>query len=212
MLNVIDYVYRQSQPATSSLMDTDLLIAELRSRHEFSDADLEKLLPYFEEHHFKKGQLLFRAGDVVKHTYFIQKGIFRQYFLSAEGIERTIYFTQEGNFAGELMSFLFRKPTQFCFQALEDAEVLFMSRDNWESAFTTIPALALYQLKLHAQFIYDLKQEMGKAVSQSPDEKYRKLVKEQPELLQRLPQYQIATFLGITPETLSRIRKRNTLL
>ena len=193
-------------------MDTTLLLKELRSVHEFSDSDFEKLLPYLEERRYSKNEHVFQSGQIVKITFFVQKGIFRQYFINPDGNERTIYFVEKGSFAGELMSFLYKKPTDFYLQALEDSEVLCLTRENWELAFTTIPSVALYQLKKHAQFISDLKQEMGKAGRETPDEKYRRLMKENPGLLQRLQQYHIAAYLGVTPETLSRIRKRNTLL
>jgi CRP-like cAMP-binding protein len=193
-------------------MDTSLLIKELKSNHDFPEADLDKLVPLFEVRNFKKNQLVFRQSDIVRQTWFIQKGIFRQYYLSEEGKERNIYFVEEGKFSGEIMSFLFKKPTQFYMQALEDTETFFLNREKWELAFTTIPSLALYQLKQHAQFIFDLKEEMGKAGKETPDEKYRRLVRESPGLLQRLPQFHIAAWLGVTPETLSRIRKRNTRL
>ena len=75
---------------------------------------------------------------------------------------------------------------------------------------TTIPTFTMYHLKNHQRILAKLKEELGKAVNETPDEKYRRLVKENPEILQRLPQYQIAMYLGITPETLSRIRKRNS--
>jgi CRP-like cAMP-binding protein len=190
-------------------MDITLLFKELRAKQDFSESDLQKLIPYFDEQTFKKNELVFQPGDVVRKTYFIQKGIFRQYYVTPEGDERTIYFVDEGNFAGELMSFLYKTPTRFHFQALEDSATLCLNRENWELAFTTIPALALYQLKLHAQFIFDLKVEMGKAGKETPDEKYWRLVKEAPELFQRLPLFHIANYLGVTPETVSRIRKRN---
>jgi CRP-like cAMP-binding protein len=190
-------------------MDFDLVLKQLQAKHPFDKKDFERLIPYFEQRSFRKDEHAFLPGQIVKQTFFITKGIFRQYFINAEGQERTIYFTEEGNMAGELMSFLFKKPTQFYFQALEDSETLFLNRENWEIAFTSIPSLCLYQLKLHAQFIYDLKLEVGHA-TKTPDEKFRRLMKESPSLLQRLPQYRIASYLGITPETLSRIRKRNS--
>jgi CRP-like cAMP-binding protein len=198
-------------------MDYSLLLKELQFVHEgFSKKDFERFIPFLEERSYKKSEHLFKAGDVVKQTFFIQKGILRQYYINhyinPEGAERNIYFVEEGTFAGELMSFLFKKPTHFYCQALEDAEILSLNRENWEIAFTTIPSMALYQLKKHAQFIFDLKKEMGEAGKETPDEKYRRLVKQSPNLLQRLPQYHVAAYLGITPETLSRIRRRNTVI
>src|ERR1700712_4253035 len=112
-------------------MDTSLLFKELQSKQDFSETDLQKLIPFFEKQTFKKNELIFQPGDVVRKTFFIQKGIFHQYYLNSEGNERTIYFVDEGNFAGELMSFLHKTPTQFFFQALEDSEALFMNRENW---------------------------------------------------------------------------------
>jgi len=167
-------------------MDLDEVLKHLQSKHEFLESDFEKLSSYFEHRSFKKNELLFKAGDIVRHTFFVTKGVFRQYYVNEEGKERTIYFTEEGNFAGELMSFLFKTPTKFYYQALEDAELLLLNREDWEHIFTTVPSFSLYQLKLHAQFIADLKEVMGSATRITPDEKYRRLQKNNPGLLQRL--------------------------
>ncbi|SEI39272.1 cAMP-binding domain of CRP or a regulatory subunit of cAMP-dependent protein kinases [Dyadobacter koreensis] len=190
-------------------MDNSLLISKLLEIQNFSEPDLHKLVPYFEERIVKKNEFVFQAGDVVKDTFFVQKGILRQYFVTPENKERTVYFVQEGSFAGEVMSFLHQIPSEFYFQALEDSIIFSLNRKRWEFAYTTIPALALHQLKLHARFIFDLKQEIANTGKETPDERYKRLLKEYPALFQRIPLFHIATYLGITPETLSRIRKRN---
>jgi len=190
-------------------MDTSLLTRKFLEIQNFSESDLQKLVPYFEERIVRKNELIFRAGDIVKNTFFVQKGILRQYYVTLENKERTVYFVQEGNFAGEVMSFLHQTPSEFNFQALEDSVIFSLNRQRWELAFTTIPALALHQLKLHARFIFDLKHEIASTGKETPDEKYKRLFKENPALFQRIPLFHIAAYLGIAPETLSRIRKRN---
>jgi CRP-like cAMP-binding protein len=180
-------------------LDTSILLKELESKQNFSQGDLEKLIALFEEFRFKKNEIVFRAGDIVKQTHFVLKGCLRQYYISPEGVERTIYFSIEGFWVGELMSFLHNTPTNLNVQALEDSEGIMLNQKNWELAITTIPAFALYHIKNHQRIIVKLKEELGKAVNESPDEKYRRLLKENPALLQRLPQYQIAIYLGVTP-------------
>lgn len=191
-------------------MNKNLLLKELQAKHTFPEEDFEKLISLFEERSFKKNEIIFKPGDIVKQTYFVLNGCLRQYLINNEGAERTIYFSEEGFWAGELMSFLHEIPTNLSLQALEDTDVIYLTRKNWESAITTIPAFTMYHIKNHQRIIVKLKEEVGKAVNETPDEKYRRLLKEAPHLLQRLPQYQIANYLGITPETLSRIRKRNS--
>jgi CRP-like cAMP-binding protein len=198
----------QSIPGVSK----HILLKELQSKYGFPDEEFPKLFDLFKEKHYKKNEILFKAGDVVKHTYFILQGCVRQYYVSPEGAERIIYFAEEGSFCGELMSFLHETTTNLNMQALEETDALIIDLKNWETAITTIPAFALYYVKNHQRLTVKLKEELGKAHNETPDEKYRRLIDEKPHLLQRLPQYHLAAYIGVTPETLSRIRKRNTLI
>jgi CRP-like cAMP-binding protein len=115
----------------------------------------------------------------------------------------------EGYWAGDLMSLLNHTPTTMNLHALEDCDVLAIKKSNIEYAIKNLPEFAIYQFRNQTKTVSDFKESIGRDIIESPESKYLRFTQEHPELLQRLPQYHIASYLGVTPETLSRIRKKS---
>ena len=132
----------------------------------------------------------------------------RQYLINKSGEERIIYFKAENGWCSELVSFLNNTPTELNLQTLEDCELLMINQKNWIYAITHIPPFTMYFVKAQQETNYMLKKRLAEATIETPEEKYIRFLKEESHLLQRIPLFHIAAYLGITPETLSRIRKK----
>ncbi len=189
-------------------MDYLLLLKEFRRIVEFPDKDFLKLTPLLEKVCVKKNEHLFRAGEISRKVYFVEKGCLRQYLFNKNGEERNIYFKVECGWCSELESFLNNTPTDLNLQALEDSELLAIDQKNWVYAVTHIPPFTMYFIKAQQETNYMLKKRLGEATIETPEEKYMRFLNEEPQLLLRLPLFQVAAYLGITPETLSRVRKK----
>ncbi|MEJ2618503.1 MAG: Crp/Fnr family transcriptional regulator, partial [Ignavibacteriaceae bacterium] len=146
--------------------------------------------------------------EISRKVYFVEKGCLRQYLINNNGEERNIYFKVESGWCSELVSFLNNTPTELNLQALEDSELLAINQKNWIYAVTHIPPFTMYFIKAQQETNYMLKKRLGEATIETPEEKYMRFLREEPELILRLPLFQIAAYLGITPETLSRVRKK----
>ncbi|MET0463397.1 MAG: Crp/Fnr family transcriptional regulator [Chitinophagaceae bacterium] len=190
-------------------MNTDLLLQTLRDRHHFPDEAFRELLSLFENFSLSRNELFFAQGSVVNRVGFVLSGCLRQYHISPGGDERNIFFAEEGWWCGEMDSFIYRTPSTMSMQAVENCTLIYLSRKNWEYATRTIPDYAMYQIKNRGRTVAWLKNLLSNMTNETPDEKYRRILKENPHWINRLPQYHIASYLGVSPETLSRIRKRN---
>ncbi len=157
--------------------------------------------------HYSKKERLLAVGEVSDSYVFIAQGLARLYGYK-DGEEKTLFFFKEGMFAGSVQSYLFDRPSELVLEAIEDVEGLEISKDNLQYICETFPAIANTLLTYTQLRLNGLLQFFSSFVLDSPEERYEKFLVTQPDLLNRVPQHVIASFLGVTPVSLSRIRKR----
>jgi CRP-like cAMP-binding protein len=161
----------------------------------------------FVELKFDKGALFLREGDVCNNLAFVNKGIFR-YYIEQEGEDKTYNFATEGNFICNYESLIRQVPSAKHIQAIEKATVLSISRDNLHRFYTDVKDGNLFG-RIHMENIYaETVRQLISQYTETPEHRYLKFLKQFPDLNQRLPQFYIASYVGVKPQSLSRIRKR----
>lgn len=157
--------------------------------------------------HLNKGEFLVRKGEICRHVSFINTGLMRLYYLE-EGKEICTAFVAENNFISEYASFLTRTPAAEYADALEDSELVNLSFDNIQALYQSHPVFEIFGRKI-AEYLYILLSKYNTSLrAHTPEQRYHYLMDEQPFIIQRVPQYMIASFIGVTPEHLSRLRKK----
>jgi len=154
----------------------------------------------------KKKAYLLQEGDISRHQYFVSKGCLRTYMIDEKGLEHIIQFAIEDWWTGDMYSFLTQTPARFTIDALEDTELLCLEKNALEELYIRIPKFERFFRHLLQNAFVALQERIIANLSQPADERYCTFITKYPDMEKRLPLKQIASYLGITPESLSRIR------
>ena len=185
-----------------------LLEKVLKSKTSLDDVELQKITSQFNVIHTKRNQIVLSINEICDKYYFINKGCIRLYTISSDGNENSRYFAFEENFATALPSFIDQKPAGEYLQTIQKSELLYISRENFYDLVHTIPEFAkIYTEILESGFIVAQKRIYG-FQGFNALEKVQWIIKNQPKLLLHVSNKMVASYLGISPSTLSRIKSK----
>lgn len=174
---------------------------------EFSEEKWMKYENVFVHKSLKKGEFLLQPGQVCHNLSFVVSGYFRVFSISHEKEHTTNFFFENG-FASDYQSFLTQKPSYEYIEALVDSEVLQLSHSQRDEIIEKERTFARFSRLLAEKSFIALSNRTHALLNHNPEERYDELLQQRPKIFERVAQYHIASYLGITPEYLSRIRKQ----
>ncbi len=185
----------------------DPLIEYFRQHIDISDHEIHALKELIPIRSFEKNATLLDFGEISTNFYFIIDGLIRMYYI-VDGIEKTAFFYSENNFVSAYESFTKQSPSKFSFQALEGTQVASISIEAAQKILKLHPKFDFIARIAMEEELIICQDIISSFITLNAEQRYKKLVISKPDIIQRVPQYHLASYLGVSPETLSRIRKR----
>lgn len=161
-----------------------------------------------ETHFFKSKTILLNAGEVSKHTYFVNSGIVRSFNINDNIIEHVLHFACEGWWIGDMYSYISEKPGNLFIEVLEDAEVISISKKNHQELYQQIPKLERFFRILAENSLVAHQERLMDNLSLSAEDRFDKMCKKYPSLIQKVAQKHLASYIGVTPEFFSKMKAR----
>jgi CRP-like cAMP-binding protein len=171
----------------------------------FSGGDLEKILNAFKLQKFKKNEFIVEEGKTSRYMGFVETGMF-QYYVIQDGEERTNYVSIENTFFASVLSFISETPSLENVKALVDGSISLISKTNLKMLLNEIPAFKDFYIGLLEATLCGIDASRYDLIVLTAEQRYEKMLKNEPHLLQQIPLQHLASMLGITPRHLSRIR------
>jgi len=189
----------------------DVLFSHILKKVSLTEEEKSLLKSFFNAKNLRKKEFLLQEGEICHYLSFVSKGLLRSYHIDERGDEHMNLFAWEGWWSSDIYSFSFNEIAQFNIDALEDSELLLITRENLEEMTLQIPKMDRYFRILFQNSLATKERRLVSSNSYTAKEKYIQLADSNPQMIQRVPQNLIASYLGLAPETLSRIKKNIAL-
>lgn len=185
-----------------------LILEHIRKFVHLTPEEEHLLLSKTEIKTVKAKSVLLHAGEVCKETYFVNSGLLRSFNVNDNIVEHILHFACEGWWMGDLYSLITQKPGNLFIEALEDSELVVLSKEKQEELYLEIPKLERFFRILTENSLVAHQERLMNNLSLSAEERFEKFCQKYPSLIQRVPQRQIASYIGVTPEFFSKLKKK----
>jgi CRP-like cAMP-binding protein len=175
---------------------------------QLSESEFELIKSAFTPKKLKRKQFFLQEGDICKSFAFIVKGAMRQYLVDDKGAEHIVHLSIENWWVGDRESWVMLSPSVYYIDAWEDTELLLITRADTLKLALQFPTFNELLLRLDERNNIATQKRITSSISLTAEKRYANFISSHPDLLQRFPQHIIASYLGITKDTLSRVRKR----
>ena len=162
---------------------------------------------FYSSKKIKKGTILLSENDICKETFFVEKGLIRMYSIDKNGKEHIVQFAPENWMISDRSSMFFNEKSSYYIDAIEDSEIWSLKMDFFNTMHIKYPETVGNNERLLHKHIRNLQDRVNSLLSDSAEERYMKFIKMYPDIMLRVPQWMVASYLGITPDSLSRVRK-----
>ncbi|WP_282148096.1 Crp/Fnr family transcriptional regulator [Algibacter lectus] len=171
-------------------------------------ADMQLFYAALNEISVAKGQFLLKPGTTVKHEYFVVKGCLKGYYIDEKGSRHIIQFAVENWWIGDFDAFYNQVPSRLYIEAIEDSQLLSINYDSLQNIYNKAPIFERYFRVLVTQAFISQRKRILSTLEKNTKERYIEFCTSYPNIENRVPNYDIANYLGVSPENLSRVRKQ----
>lgn len=186
----------------------EVLFSHIEEKVKLNDQEKQDISGFFSFKKIRRKQYILEEGEICKNLVFIKKGLLKSYRLDDKGSEHITVFGWEGWWISDFKSFLKQQPAMLFIEAVEDTELLIISREHYEQLMLAVPIMNRYFRILYENSLITKDERLISSNSHTAEEKFQRLINYNPEIIHRVPQHLVASYLGLAPATLSRIRKK----
>lgn len=186
----------------------EVLFSKVEEKIQLDDSEKDICKSLFIPKKLRKRQYILQQDDICKNLIFVEKGLLRSYSVDEKGNEHILQFAPEGWWIADVYSFFTSESSKYNIDAIEDSELLLITNIALEQLYERVPKFERYFRILTQNNMIAMQKRVMSELSSNAEEKYLNLIASYPDIVARVPQHMIASYLGLTPESLSRIRKR----